>query len=113
MKLVEVAGRVLTRRQFECWYMRRIENMEAEEVARRMSLSYATVYNYVWEATRTLADHAADIEDPDDYLCCMISILRGHRIENAVDSTPKAVFNREERENFANSVDFPGEKGLK
>ena len=105
MKLVEVANKYLTRQKFSAWYLRRIEMIEPEEVARRMDVSVATVYNYVWQATRELADHIEEIEDPDDYLAYMISILRGHRIENAVDSTAKAAIKREERTFFANRVD--------
>ena len=97
MKLVEVATRVLTRRQRECWYLRRIELIEAEEVARRMQISLASVYNLTWEATRTLADHVDDIEDVDAALAYMVSILRGHKVENAEDSTVKSAIFREDR----------------
>lgn len=101
MKLVEVAAKVLSRRRYEAWYLRRIEMIEPEEVARRMSIAVAIVHNYVWEAERALVDHAQDIDDIEEHLACMISIIRGKRVENATDSTPKAVFSRQERKNFA------------
>ena len=101
MKLIEVARANLRRREYECWYSRRIEMLEPEEVARRMNISVARVHNYVWEAERALVDHAADIEDPNDYLCTMLSIIRSRRIENVEDSTPKAAIRRQERQNFA------------
>jgi hypothetical protein len=104
MKLVEVANRCLTRRQFECWYQRRIENIEPEEVARRMNVSVHRVHSLVWEATRELADHVDEIEDVDLHLSFMVSILRGHKVENAVDSTVKSVVLHEKRDKSVNST---------
>jgi len=104
VKLVEVATRVLTRRQFECWYQSDIEMLEPDEIARRMDISVATVYSMAFKARHKLSEHAGDIEDPDTRLACLISIRRGHKVENAEDSTVKSVLFQEERDNFVNST---------
>src|SRR5215831_1936306 len=103
LKLVEVATRVLTRRQFEVWYLSDIEMIEPTEIARRLSIAVATVYSTAFQARHKLSDHAGDIEDPDARLAYLISIRRGHNVEIAEDSTVKAVIYRQDRDKFVNS----------
>ena len=102
MKLVEIAHKYLTARQRQAWYQRRIENIEPEEVARRMGILVHSVHNLVSEADQRLADHVCEIEDNDFLLAYLIPIRRGHKVENAEDTTVKSVLYRQKRAFFVN-----------
>ena len=99
MKLVEVAKKHLKPHQFEVWYQRRIEMIEPEEVARRLSITVASVHQYVWMAERDLADHESEIEDVEEHLAVIITILRNRKVEDVRDTTLQKAAQRLEKEN--------------